>query len=76
MSRSRKKTPVHGMTCASSDKLWKRESHKRLRAHETRLKRRMEYEEDIPEERALTSVWSSPKDGKTYNPSWAKSWRK
>lgn len=58
MSRSRRKTPIIGMTTEPSEKQFKRQEHKRMRA-----KVRSEDIEANPRE--FKTSWG-PKDGKQY----------
>jgi hypothetical protein len=62
LSRSRRKTPVRGVTTAESEKADKAASHRRLR----RAIRRIAIDSDaiLPVERQLTNPWSMAKDGK------------
>lgn len=66
MSRSRKHTPICGMSTAASDKLFKRSANRRLR----RLVREAilaEGSTDL-ELRDVSDAWNSAKDGKQYCP--------
>jgi hypothetical protein len=64
MSRSRRKTPIRGITTAASDKSSKVASHRRIR----RSVRQMALENNtlLPIERQLTNSWSFNKDGKKW----------
>lgn len=67
MSRSRKKTPIHGIAvCASEAKdkcIW----HKRMRTHER--DRLIVDPEGVPtHRRQVSDRWLMGKDGKTYWP--------
>jgi hypothetical protein len=65
MSRSRKKTPIAGITAASSEKSDKQASHRKIR----RRVRQLPVESGelvLPLERQLTNPWTMSKDGKLY----------
>ncbi len=66
MSRSRKKTKIHGITIASSEKENKRGANRKFR----RLTRQKIKSDDpvLPEMREVSNVWDFDKDGKRYNP--------
>lgn len=65
MSRSRKKTKIHGITTAESEAVDKRIWHKRLRARERdRLISDPESEPTL--ENDVSGVWDMAKDGKKY----------
>lgn len=63
MSRSRRKTPIHGMTCAKSEKADKSHSHRKVR----RAVRIAVHTGApvLPLERELTNPWSMAKDGRS-----------
>lgn len=67
MSRSRRKTPIHGMTGAKSEKADKAHSHRKVRRAV-----RIAVNADapvLPHEKELTNPWSMAKDGKAmFNP--------
>lgn len=64
MSRSRRKTPIFGMTTAETEKQDKRIANRRLRAHERVA---LAIGADIvPTIRDVSSVWAFDKDGKRY----------
>lgn len=67
MSRSRKKTPIGGMTSAESDAQWKAVAARVLRH---RVKQQLSKElhaDDFPGKRwDLVDPWSSNKDGKYW----------
>ncbi|MDQ3287026.1 MAG: hypothetical protein M3Q42_01975 [Pseudomonadota bacterium] len=65
MSRSRRKTPIAGITAAPSEKADKQASHRLLRRQVRPL---IEATEGLvlPLERELTNPWSMRKDGKMY----------
>lgn len=82
MSRSRKRTPIHGHTCAESDKPFKEREHRR----ERRVTKRaitgffagltaeqkvaaLAVDDDglsLSPTRAFGNPWNSDKDGKSY----------
>jgi hypothetical protein len=64
MSRSRRKTPVHGL-CADSDKPFKRMEHRRERRA---VKVALAASDDPPNRKTFGSPWASCKDGKRYMP--------
>ena len=64
MSRSRKKTPVSGVTTATTEKDEKREANRRLRRE---VRQRLAAGSDateLPGLREVSNVWSMSKDGK------------
>jgi hypothetical protein len=64
MSRSRKKTKIHGVTTARSEKQDKRVANRRLRRI---VKQKVKADDMIlPLMREVSSVWTFEKDGKTY----------
>lgn len=67
MSRSRRKTPISGMTSAESDAQWKAAAARALRH---RVKQQLSKEldtNDFPGKRwDLVNPWSSSKDGKGW----------
>lgn len=65
MSRSVKRTPIHGITMASSEKDDKRKAN---RAFRRRVKQRMSDQDQtlLPVVREISNVWSMEKDGKSY----------
>lgn len=65
MSRSRRKTPICGITTAESDKPGKVADHRRLR----RINRQRVADGMEPlHVRAVSDPWNHPKDGKQYAP--------
>jgi len=65
MSRSRKKTSIHGITLADSDKEYKKSHSKKERRKVKYLLHVEEYE--IVESQVIRfDAWSSNKDGKRY----------
>jgi hypothetical protein len=63
MSRSRRKTPVAGLTTAESEKQDKRRANRRLRR---RVRAILPAEPDavLPDLREVSCVWAFDKDGK------------
>ena len=66
MSRSRKRTPISGITSAKSEKWDKRACNKVIRLRAKKLLRRDndEYLDPLPNE--CRNAWSMAKDGKHY----------
>lgn len=76
MSRSRRKTPISGVTTAASEKRDKIASHK---VYRRTLKRLItpDLETPLPTERQLTNPWDMAKDGKTaFDPNRKPNWRR
>lgn len=67
MSRSRKKTPIHGIAVCESEKKDKRIWHKRMRTHE---RDRLIVDPDGVQthHKAVSNRWTMGKDGKGYFP--------
>lgn len=63
MSRSHKKTPIHGITTCKSDKPWKTQAHRRLRRQVKAALANGETEL-FPTLREVSNVWEFGKDGK------------
>ncbi|MEL6771041.1 MAG: hypothetical protein AAFP18_08255 [Bacteroidota bacterium] len=66
MSRSRKKTPISGITTATSEKHDKRLANRRSRR---RIRQRLAAGHDgtdLPLLREVSNVWAMNKDGKLY----------
>ena len=63
MARSKRKTPVRGVTTAESEKADKVASHRKLR-RVTKQVIQPRLETPLPLERELTNPWSMTKDGK------------
>lgn len=64
MSRSRKKSPVTGFTCAKSDQPWKAKAARMFR-HAASQTLRQGADALLPEKRwAVVNPWDAPKDGK------------
>lgn len=65
MSRSRKKTKIHGITTARSEKKNKQQAN---RIYRRIVKERLKLpESELPEIRAISNVWDFDKDGKKYD---------
>ena len=65
MSRSKKKIKIQGITTANSEKKNKQEANRKFRRI---VKQKLSVEEnDLPEKREVSNVWSFDKDGKRYN---------
>lgn len=73
MSRSRKKTPIVGMTVADSDKAYKQAEHRRER---TAVRVALRQRTELPSSRAFGDPAKSEKDGKQYVPHLAELRRK
>ncbi|HZY10299.1 MAG TPA: hypothetical protein VFF29_04020 [Bacteroidota bacterium] len=66
MSRSRRITPIRGITTAESEKKDKQIANRKLRRI-IRSKLRSRYTEELtPYLREVSNVWSMRKDGKSY----------
>ncbi len=66
MSRSKKKTKIHGITTAKSEKDDKQKSNRKFRRI---VKQKLKSEETVlPKIREVSNVWCFEKDGKKYNP--------
>jgi hypothetical protein len=65
MSRSRKQTPITGMTTAETDKPFKAQEHRRARRA---TKIAIAGQQDPPHRKAFGSSWDAPKDGKQWRP--------
>lgn len=62
MSRSRKKHPITGTTCAETEKKFKQQEHSRERA---RVRDALKTEKEIlPHAKEFGDPWDGPKDGK------------
>lgn len=66
MSRSRKKTPIHGITTARSDKPYKSDEHRRERSNVRQIVRQTADGDDPRLHRDYGNPWGGPKDGKVY----------
>lgn len=63
MSRSRRHTPVFGLTCATSEKHDKRIANRRWRS---RVRQAVHEGVEPPAQREISDVWDFEKDGKRY----------
>lgn len=68
MSRSRKKNPITGITCAETDKPFKQKEHRRERRNTRTVLSTTADDTDARLHRSplYGDPWSSPKDGKQY----------
>jgi len=68
MSRSRRKTPVCGITTARSEKKDKRLVNRKLRRVTNEMLKGSQLEDDLifPEKRDVSDVWLMEKDGKQW----------
>lgn len=66
MSRSRKKTPISGITKADSEKDDKRLAHRRLRRRVNQTLSVRPEVEVLPVLREVSDPWTMPKDGKYW----------
>jgi hypothetical protein len=65
MSRSRKKSKIRGITTADSEKKDKQDANRKFRRL-TKQKAK-KGDEDFPDVREISNVWSFDKDGKIYD---------
>jgi hypothetical protein len=65
VSRSRRKTPIVGMTTIESDKWFKAKEHRRERAA---IRAAMANDDELPDPKEFGNPWASGKDGKQYWP--------
>jgi hypothetical protein len=66
MSRSRKKTPVRGITSAKSEKADKRDANRALRRRVRATLTVDPTPEVVPVSREVSNVWTMAKDGRHY----------
>ncbi|GAB5519720.1 MAG: hypothetical protein RhofKO_19710 [Rhodothermales bacterium] len=66
MSRSRRKTPVTGITSATTEKQEKREANRKLRRQTREQLKTQPTHEPLPELREVSNTWAMSKDGKRY----------
>jgi hypothetical protein len=64
MTRSRRKVPITGITCAESDKPFKKAEHSRERSH---VRQALHVGDEPPHPKAFGNPWVAPKDGKRYS---------
>lgn len=68
MSRSRRKTPICGITTSPSDKLYKKQEHQRERSSvKAKLKHTVD-SDALPDKKQFGDPWGGQKDGKQYLP--------
>ena len=68
MSRSRRKTPITGMTCAASDARWKAMAARKLRRRVKQdLGATLDGDKYAGKPWDLVDPWTSEKDGKCYH---------
>jgi hypothetical protein len=69
MSRSRRRTPITGITTASSEKQDKRLANRKLRRVTNEMLRGSDLEDDLtlPDIREVSNVYSFAKDGKCWH---------
>ena len=66
MSRSRKKTPIQGVTAAASEKADKRATHRKVRRG-VRAKLAVDADPELlPLTRDMSNPWNMAKEGKIY----------
>lgn len=63
MSRSRRKTPITGITMSDTEKWWKQLENRRLRRT---VRRALVTEQPMPDQKAFCDPWLGPKDGKQF----------
>ena len=66
MSRSHRKTPITGITSATSEKQEKREANRKLRRQTREQLKTQPTDEPLPELREVSNTWAMSKDGKRY----------
>ena len=64
MARSKRKTPIRGITTAQSEKKDKQLAHRRYRRNVKAALRQVPDAEIFPHVRELSDLWSMGKDGK------------
>jgi hypothetical protein len=65
MSRSRRRTPITGITCAKTDKPFKKAEHQRER---TAVRHALASgSDDLPDPKKFGNPWAAPKDGKYWS---------
>lgn len=68
MSRSRKKTPITGITLAETEKEFKQQEHQRERARVRTALANLDEESDVlPHPNEFGNPWAGPKDGRRYH---------
>jgi len=69
MTRSRRKNPCFGWTCAESDKEWKVDANRRWRRKNRQLLRQLWYQGQeiiLLKLHEVSDMWNSRKDGKQW----------
>ncbi len=66
MARSRKHTPISGITCATTEKWAKQKNHRRERRRVRSVLATQPEPDVLPHTRELSDPWTMPKDGKRY----------
>ena len=66
MARSRRHTPIFGMTTRESEKTDKRRANRRLRRRVREAVSRPDAPEVLPALREVSNPWSMAKDGRSY----------
>jgi hypothetical protein len=68
VSRSRRRTPIFGITTAQTDHPWKRQAARKLRRRvKQHLKAKLDGDRFAGKRWDLVNPWSSEKDGKSYS---------
>lgn len=70
MSRSRKRTPIAGISGAASEKADKQANHRRERRRVRQVLGVEPEREVLPHTRELSNPWVMSKDGKVYRAAW------
>ncbi len=68
MSRSRRKTPITGITTARSDQPFKACEHRRERSAVRKALHWTADDTAVPHTKAFGDPWAAPKDGKAWLP--------
>lgn len=63
MARSRRKTPIVGITTAETEKPFKVAEHRRERRT---IKAKLRHDDDLPDPKAFGDPWDGDKDGKQW----------
>lgn len=66
MARSKRHTPIFGMTTHESEKADKRRANRRLRRRVREVVSVSDAPDILPALREVSSVWSMAKDGRSY----------
>lgn len=70
MSRSRRKTPITGISTAESEKAEKAANHRRERRRVRQVLGADPAADVLPHTRELSNPWVMSKDGKVYRADW------